>query len=73
MSHRGETLHKDVCCIADLKELGSKRLAPMVRGRLHQLRAQWFHKLTHTDYYNEGAMDLLTYGFYHISYRGLAY
>jgi hypothetical protein len=32
MSHRGETLHKDVCCIADLKELGSKRLSPMVRG-----------------------------------------
>ncbi|KAJ5133514.1 hypothetical protein N7448_001459 [Penicillium atrosanguineum] len=43
MSHRGETLHKDVCCIADLKELGSKRLSPMVR-----------------DYYNEGAMDLIT-------------
>ncbi|KAJ6172037.1 hypothetical protein N7470_001104 [Penicillium chermesinum] len=43
MSHRGETLHKDVCCIADLKEMGSKRLAPMVR-----------------DYYNEGAMDLLS-------------
>ncbi|KAJ5227158.1 uncharacterized protein N7469_007164 [Penicillium citrinum] len=31
MAHRGETLHKDVCCIADLKELGSKRLSPMVR------------------------------------------
>ncbi|KAJ6108434.1 hypothetical protein N7523_009757 [Penicillium sp. IBT 18751x] len=43
MSHRGESLHKDVCCIADLKELGSKRLSPMVR-----------------DYYNEGAMDLIT-------------
>ncbi|KAJ5408746.1 hypothetical protein N7509_002629 [Penicillium cosmopolitanum] len=43
MAHRGETLHKDVCCIADLKELGSKRLSPMVR-----------------DYYNEGAMDLIT-------------
>ncbi|KAJ5474506.1 hypothetical protein N7475_004072 [Penicillium sp. IBT 31633x] len=43
MAHRGETLHKDVCCIADLKELGSNRLAPMVR-----------------DYYNGGAMDLIT-------------
>ncbi|KAJ5112350.1 hypothetical protein N7532_000395 [Penicillium argentinense] len=43
MAHRGETLHKDVCCIADLKDLGSKCLPPMVR-----------------DYYNEGAMDLLT-------------
>ncbi|KAJ5172509.1 hypothetical protein N7492_005102 [Penicillium capsulatum] len=43
MSHRGETLHKDVCCIADLKDLGSRRLSPMVR-----------------DYYNEGAMDLIT-------------
>ncbi|KAJ5320218.1 hypothetical protein PENANT_c010G09097 [Penicillium antarcticum] len=43
MAHRGETFHKDVCCIADLKRLGSARLAPMVR-----------------DYYNEGAMDLIT-------------
>jgi hypothetical protein len=33
MAHRGETLHKDVCCIADLKRLGSSRLAPMVRGK----------------------------------------
>lgn len=32
MAHRGESLHKDVCCIADLKKLGSSRLAPMVRG-----------------------------------------
>ncbi|KAJ5447019.1 Aldolase-type TIM barrel [Penicillium cf. griseofulvum] len=31
MAHRGETLHKDVCCIADLKKMGSSRLAPMVR------------------------------------------
>ncbi|KAJ5673783.1 hypothetical protein N7462_009222 [Penicillium macrosclerotiorum] len=43
MAHRGETFHKDVCCIADLKELGSRRLSPMAR-----------------DYYNEGAMDLIT-------------
>ncbi|KGO40213.1 Aldolase-type TIM barrel [Penicillium expansum] len=43
MAHRGETLHKDVCCIADLKKMGSSRLAPMVR-----------------DYYNGGAMDLIT-------------
>ncbi|KAJ5281635.1 hypothetical protein N7478_007007 [Penicillium angulare] len=31
MSHRGETLHKDVCCIADLKEMGGKKLSPMYR------------------------------------------
>ncbi|KAL5356578.1 FMN-dependent dehydrogenase [Aspergillus floccosus] len=43
MAHRGETLSKDVSCIADLKEFGSRRLPPMVR-----------------DYYNEGAMDLIT-------------
>ncbi|KAL4887808.1 FMN-dependent dehydrogenase [Aspergillus ambiguus] len=43
MAHRGETLSKDVSCIADLKKLGSRRLPPMVR-----------------DYYNEGAMDLIT-------------
>ncbi|RJE21100.1 S-2-hydroxy-acid oxidase [Aspergillus sclerotialis] len=43
MAHRGETLHKDVSCIADLKRMGSSRLPTMVR-----------------DYYNEGAMDLIT-------------
>ncbi|PYH96499.1 FMN-dependent dehydrogenase [Aspergillus ellipticus CBS 707.79] len=43
MAHRGETFHKDVSCIADLKALGSKKLPVMVR-----------------EYYNEGAMDLLT-------------
>lgn len=32
MAHRGETLHKDVSCIADLKELGSRQLPVMVRG-----------------------------------------
>lgn len=36
MAHRGETLHKDVCCIADLKKMGSSRLAPMVRGECQQ-------------------------------------
>ncbi|KAL4750641.1 hypothetical protein BDW72DRAFT_213262 [Aspergillus terricola var. indicus] len=43
MAHRGESFHKDVSCIADLKALGSSRLPAMVR-----------------DYYNEGAMDLIT-------------
>ncbi|KAF7596368.1 hypothetical protein BBP40_002112 [Aspergillus hancockii] len=43
MAHRGETLHKDIACIADLKALGSEKLPQMVR-----------------DYYNEGAMDLIT-------------
>ncbi|OGM42082.1 (S)-2-hydroxy-acid oxidase [Aspergillus bombycis] len=43
MAHRGETLHKDISCIADLKVQGSKKLPRMVR-----------------DYYNEGAMDLIT-------------
>ncbi|KAJ5738950.1 hypothetical protein N7493_002105 [Penicillium malachiteum] len=43
MSHRGETLHKDVCCIADLKKMGGKKLPIMYR-----------------DYYNGGAMDLIT-------------
>ncbi|PYH67432.1 alpha-hydroxy acid oxidase [Aspergillus vadensis CBS 113365] len=43
MAHRGETFHKDVSCIADLKAIGSKKLPKMVR-----------------DYYNEGAMDLIT-------------
>ncbi|KAI9034770.1 alpha-hydroxy acid oxidase [Aspergillus affinis] len=43
MAHRGETLHKNVSCIADLKALGSKKLPVMIR-----------------DYYNEGAMDLIT-------------
>lgn len=32
MAHRGETFHKDVSCIADLKALGSRRLPAMVRG-----------------------------------------
>lgn len=36
MAHRGETLSKDVCCIADLKKIGSSRLAPMVRGEYHE-------------------------------------
>ncbi|GKZ85136.1 hypothetical protein AnigIFM56816_010902 [Aspergillus niger] len=43
MAHRGETFHKDVNCIADLKAMGSKKLPKMVK-----------------DYYNEGAMDLIT-------------
>ncbi|KAL4984225.1 hypothetical protein BDW68DRAFT_180837 [Aspergillus falconensis] len=43
MAHRGDTLGKDVCCIDDLKRLGSQRLTPLVR-----------------DYYNEGAIDLIT-------------
>ncbi|KAJ5915242.1 hypothetical protein N7454_011137 [Penicillium verhagenii] len=43
MSHRGKTLHKDVCCIADLKEAGGKNLSK-----------------TYRDYYNAGAMDLIT-------------
>ncbi|KAJ5635136.1 uncharacterized protein N7484_008449 [Penicillium longicatenatum] len=43
MSHRGETLHKDVCCIADLKEAGGKNLGK-----------------TYRDYYDGGAMDLIT-------------
>ncbi|BCR84616.1 alpha-hydroxy acid oxidase [Aspergillus chevalieri] len=43
MAHRGETLHKHISCIADLKALGSKNLPVMVK-----------------DYYNEGAMDLIT-------------
>ncbi|OOQ83227.1 Peroxisomal (S)-2-hydroxy-acid oxidase GLO5 [Penicillium brasilianum] len=43
MSHRGETLHRDVCCIDDLKKLASMKLTRMVR-----------------DYYNEGAMDMIT-------------
>ncbi|KAJ6031309.1 hypothetical protein N7540_002041 [Penicillium herquei] len=43
MAHRGESLHKDVCCIADLKEMAGKKLPIMYR-----------------DYYNGGAMDLIT-------------
>lgn len=35
MSHRGETLHKDVCCIADLKEAGGKNLGKMYRGECY--------------------------------------
>ncbi|PLB42156.1 alpha-hydroxy acid oxidase [Aspergillus candidus] len=31
MAHRGESFHKDVSCIADLKALGSSRLPKMVR------------------------------------------
>lgn len=34
MAHRGETLHKDVSCIGDLKRMGSSRLPTMVRGVL---------------------------------------
>ncbi|KAJ5368419.1 uncharacterized protein N7496_008179 [Penicillium cataractarum] len=43
MSHRGESLHRDVCCIDDIKKLASMKLTKMVR-----------------DYYNEGAMDMIT-------------
>ncbi|GLI78671.1 hypothetical protein PoHVEF18_006992 [Penicillium ochrochloron] len=31
MSHRGEALHRDVCCIDDLKKLASMKLTRMVR------------------------------------------
>lgn len=34
MAHRGETLHKHVSSIADLKALGSKNLPVMVKGML---------------------------------------
>lgn len=32
MAHRGETLHSEVACIADLKAQASKNLPPMIRG-----------------------------------------
>ena len=32
MAHRGESLHEDVSCIADVRKLGSEKLSPMVRG-----------------------------------------
>lgn len=60
MSHRGEALHKDVCCIADLKDLGSRRLSPMVRGKQSGTLLDTLI-LIPADYYNEGAMDLITY------------
>ncbi|PIG82805.1 hypothetical protein AARAC_003107 [Aspergillus arachidicola] len=32
MARRGDALGKDVCCIDDLRRLGTQRLTPMVRG-----------------------------------------
>lgn len=59
MAHRGDALGKDVCCIDDLKRLGSQRLTPTVRGMDQRMILD--SNLTWTDYYNEGAMDLITY------------
>ncbi|KEY82989.1 dehydrogenase FMN dependent [Aspergillus fumigatus] len=39
MAHRGETLHNEVSCIADLKALGSSKLPKMVRGELRENEA----------------------------------
>jgi hypothetical protein len=62
MSHRGETLHKDVCCIADLKEAGGKNLGKTYRGGLcPQYPCIRTPRLTQVDYYDGGAMDLITY------------
>lgn len=66
MAHRGDALGKDVCCIDDLKRLGSQRLTPTVRG-MH-LPIAFGENLTWIDYYNEGAMDLITY--YTIFHQG---
>lgn len=44
MAHRGETLHKHVSCIADLKALGSKNLPVMVKGILIK-HASWKSRL----------------------------
>ena len=63
MAHRGETFEKNVSCIADLKTLGSKKLPKMVRGRF-SVKQVWSIPTDLSDsldYYNEGAMDLITY------------
>lgn len=60
MAHRGETLDKNVSCIADLKALGSRRLPVMVRGEMTPHRLQTSNA-DGADYYNGGAMDLVTY------------
>lgn len=59
MAHRGDSLGKDVCCIDDRKRRGSQRLTPTVRGT--DQRVALDQNLTWIDYYNEGAMDLITY------------
>jgi (S)-2-hydroxy-acid oxidase len=62
MAHRGESFHQDVSCIADLKALGSSRLPGMVRGTNHfpEKTVNCTLTLSLADYYNEGAMDLIT-------------
>jgi (S)-2-hydroxy-acid oxidase len=62
MAHRGETLHNEVSCIADLKALGSSKLPKMVRGeQIQSVRGTRTLTNLHKDYYNEGSMDLITY------------
>jgi (S)-2-hydroxy-acid oxidase len=42
MAHRGDALGKDVCCINNLKRLGSERMTPMNRG-MHLMKSlHWY-------------------------------
>lgn len=63
MAHRGNALGKDVCCIDDLKRLGSGRLTQTIRGMSFVWPVYIAREigLTKIDYYNGGAMDLIRY------------
>lgn len=60
MANRRRTLHHEVFCITDMKELLSKRLPKVYRG-VYPLYNPLNRANGSPEFYNEGAMDLLTY------------
>lgn len=61
MANRGVSYDAKVHTIADLRELGSRKLPVMYRGE-YFVSAQRFRMRFNSlqDYFNEGAMDLIT-------------
>ena len=59
MANRPPALDDKVFSISDLKHEGSKKLPKSFRGKKYSVFFE--HMLTISDFYNEGAMDLITW------------
>lgn len=65
MANRGRTLDVQAFSMKDLERLGSAKLPIAYRGELGQmfsLNSGTYKSIA--EYYNEGAMDLITYGIF---------
>ncbi|RHZ60126.1 alpha-hydroxy acid oxidase [Aspergillus thermomutatus] len=59
MANRGKTLNKEVFCLKDLERLGSSKMQKAYRGK-SSICDTLFQTDSSAEYYNEGAMDLIT-------------